>query len=353
MDEPAATTTGGAPRLHCARPAGLMEVCGTHSHAIARYGIKQLLPDTVRLISGPGCPVCVTPTADIDMAIEAAHRPGTILATFGDMMRVPGTHGSLAEARAQGCDVRVVYSPIEASALAAEYPEHPVVFVAVGFETTAPMVATSILDADRCGLDNYLIICCHKLIPPAMRALLQGGDVHIDGFLCPGHVSTIIGMAPYDRLVSEYMVPCVVGGFEPLEIIEALRRLLSQVNRGIARAENAYPGSVRPEGNPRAQAALESVFEPTDSSWRGLGLIERSGLRLRSRYAHFDAVTRLNLTPQASVEPEGCRCGDILRGAMAPADCPLFGRACLPQSPVGPCMVSSEGACAAAYRYEQ
>lgn len=353
MGEPTATTMGAAPRLHCARPASLMEVCGTHSHAIARHGIKQLLPDTIRLISGPGCPVCVTPTAEIDRAIEAARRPGVVLATFGDMMRVPGTGGSLAEARAGGCDIRVVYSPTEASALAAEYPDRPVVFVAVGFETTAPMVATSILDAERCGLDNYLILCCHKLVPPAMRALLQSHDVHIDGFLCPGHVSTIIGMAPYDSLVSDYAVPCVVAGFEPLEIIEALRRLLEQVEQGLARAENAYPSSVRPEGNPRALAAMDSVFEPTDSAWRGLGLIERSGLRLRPRYERFDAAARLELCQTASAEPEGCCCGEILRGAKSPARCPLFARACVPESPVGPCMVSSEGACAAAYRYER
>ncbi len=339
--------------LECTREANLMEVCGTHSHAIARHGIKQLLPETVRLISGPGCPVCVTPTGDIDLAIELAHRPEVTLATFGDMMRVPGSESSLELARAHGGDVRTVYCPTEASALAAEYPDRLVVFLGVGFETTAPMVAGSVLEAERCDLDNYVVLCCHKLIPPAMDALLATEDVRIDGFLCPGHVSTIIGMEPYERLVARYRVPCVVAGFEPLEIVEALRLLLLQIERGIWAAENAYPGSVRPDGNPRARAVLETVFESTDARWRGLGMIPGSGLRIRERYARFDAVSRLGLDRPRGREPEGCACGEILRGVKAPADCPLFGDTCVPQAPVGPCMVSSEGACAAAYRYER
>lgn len=339
--------------LRCSRPASLMEVCGTHSHAIARYGIKQLLPDGVRMLSGPGCPVCVTPARDIDLVIALARLPRTVIATFGDMMRVPGSESSLSLEKARGRQVVVVYSPMEAVALAQDRPESEVVFVGVGFETTAPAVAASVLEAERLGLSNYSVVCAHKLIPPAMMALLQAEDVRIDGFLCPGHVSTIIGTAPYEPIARNGGVPCVIAGFESGQIMAGLAALLELVEQQRAEVVNAYAHAVPPDGNPRARAVMDQVFEVADSTWRGIGTIPGSGLRFRDRYSRFNAVQRSGIEPPTAKENPACRCGDILRGARSPADCPLFGHACVPQSPVGPCMVSSEGACAAAYRYER
>jgi hydrogenase expression/formation protein HypD len=346
VPEPATDLT-----LSCSRPANLMEVCGTHSHALARYGIKQLLPPGVRMLSGPGCPVCVTPTRDIDLLIALARREGMTLCTFGDMMRVPGSRSSLSLERATGADVRVVYSPIEAVEYASADRARQVVFAGVGFETTAPMVAISVLSAAEAGLTNYSVLSAHKTVPPALSVLMEAEDVRIDGFLCPGHVSAVIGMRPYEKLSADYGVPCVVAGFESADLLLGLRKLLAQIDAGKACAENAYERSVRPEGNLHAQAVMAEVFEPCDSEWRGLGPIPSSGLRLRSKYACFDASVRFPVAVAAFQDPPGCRCGEVLRGALLPEECPLFASDCTPAAPVGPCMVSTEGACAASYRY--
>ncbi|MCE5219395.1 hydrogenase formation protein HypD [bacterium] len=346
MSEPATDLS-----LRCSRPANLMEVCGTHSHALARYGIKQLLPSGVRMLSGPGCPVCVTPTRDIDLLVALARHEGVTLCTFGDMMRVPGTRSSLSLERAIGADVRVVYSPMEAVEYASADQARQVVFAGVGFETTAPMVAVSVLAAAEAGLTNYSVLSAHKTVPPALSALMEADDVRIDGFLCPGHVSAVIGMHPYEAIAARYRVPCVVAGFEATDLLLGLQMLLDQIDAGKACAENAYERSVRPEGNLHAQTVMAEVFEPCDSEWRGLGRIPDSGLRLRSKYACFDASVRCPMVVEASQDPPGCRCGEVLRGALLPEECPLFASDCTPAAPVGPCMVSTEGACAAAYRY--
>jgi len=333
------------------RPMRFMEVCGTHSMAVARYRLRQLLPDNVRLISGPGCPVCVTPASEIDAAIALAKRPDVTVVTFGDMMRVPGSDGSLALARAAGGQVQVVYSPMQALELAVRRPDRHVVFIAVGFETTAPGVACAVQEAHRQQVDNFSILCSHKLIPPAMAALLESGEVAIDGFLCPGHVSTIIGTTAYEPLVRRFAIPCVVAGFEPLDIMRALAALVAQVVSGQARVENAYERAVQPEGNQKAQQLISRVFEVTAAEWRGLGVIAASGLRLREEFSHFDALKRLDIELRPVPENPACHCGEVLRGVMEPHECPAFGRACTPEHPLGPCMVSSEGSCAAAYKY--
>jgi len=335
------------------RPVQFMEVCGTHSHAVGRFGLRQLLPETVTLLSGPGCPVCVTPPGEIDWAVELADRDDTIVTTFGDMMRVPGSRESLADLRARGAQVQVVYSPMQALEIAQASPDKQVVFIAVGFETTAPAVAVTVRTAAEQGLENLSILCSHKLIPPAMRALLAGGEVRLDGFLCPGHVSTVIGLAPYEQIARDYRIPCVVAGFEAHDIMKGLCALTRQVAQGRADVENEYPRAVRPEGNPAARAAVEEVFEVADASWRGLGLLPASGLRLREKYAQFDAVQRFRLQPREAREHPLCHCGEVLRGVTRPAECAAFGTACTPERPLGPCMVSSEGACAAAYKYDR
>jgi len=336
-----------------AGPMQFMEVCGTHSHAVGRYGLHQLLPETVALLSGPGCPVCVTPPGEIDWALELAAREDTLVATFGDMMRVPGSERSLTDLRAQGAQVQVVYSPLRAVELARDNPEKQFVFIAIGFETTAPTVACTVQAAAEEGVENFTILCCHKLIPPAMRALLASGEVGIDGFLCPGHVSTIIGLEPYQQIVDEYAMPCTVAGFEPHDIMKGLLSLVRQVAEHRAEVDNQYPRTVRSEGNPRAQAVVEQVFQVTEARWRGLETIPDSGLQLRSEYTQFDAVKRFDLQPREGQEHPLCHCGEVLRGALRPAECAAFGGACSPEHPLGPCMVSSEGACAAAYRYER
>ncbi len=335
------------------QPLQFMEVCGTHSHAVGRFGLKQLLPETITLLSGPGCPVCVTPTAEIDWALELADREDTVVTTFGDMMRVPGSRQSLADLRAGGAQVQVVYSPMQALEVAEAHPNREVVFIAVGFETTAPTVAVTVKTAAERGLANFSILCCHKLIPPAMHALLSSGEVKLDGFLCPGHVSTVIGLAPYEEIIRAYRVPCVIAGFEAHDIMKGLRALVAQTVEGRAEVENEYARTVRPEGNPAARAAVAEVFEVCDATWRGLGLLPASGLRLREEYAQFDAARRFGLRPGDAQEHPLCHCGEILRGVTRPTECPAFGAACTPERPLGPCMVSSEGACAAAYRYDR
>ena len=333
------------------RPVKLMEVCGTHTVSVFRHGIRGLLPPPVSMLSGPGCPVCVTTNADIDKAIALAQQPGVILATFGDMMKVPGSYQSLQQAKADRCDVRVVYSPRDAVRLAAANGQRPLIFFAVGFETTAPTIAASVLEAERLGLANFYVFSVHKLIPPAMRALLDSGEVRIDGFICPGHVSVIIGSQPYEFIAREYGVPCVISGFEPLDILQGIEMLLRQIVVGRAEVEIQYSRGVRPEGNPLAREAMYRVFREADAGWRGLGVIPGSGLKLRPEYARFDAEAAFAVRPPPTKEHKGCICGEILRGVKTPPECPIFGSGCTPESPVGPCMVSSEGTCAGWYQY--
>ncbi|MBN2800269.1 MAG: hydrogenase formation protein HypD [Deltaproteobacteria bacterium] len=334
-----------------------MEVCGTHTMAIARQGLKQLLPDTIRLVSGPGCPVCVTPVGYVDHALALAAREEVLLTTFGDLMRVPGSRPgsapapSLQQASAQGARVQVVYSPLNALQLAREHPESEVVFLGVGFETTTPTIAAAVLQAEAEGLANFSVLSAHKTIPEAMVLLSGAEDLGLAGYLCPGHVSVILGTGPYEPLAAVHGMACAVGGFEAAEVLRALVALVDQVEQGTPRVDNLYPGAVRPEGNPRARALVERVFEPADAAWRGIGVIPHSGLAFRKKYAAFDAALRFPVSLPAPVEPKGCRCGEVLRGVLDPVACPLFGRVCTPENPVGACMVSSEGSCAARYHY--
>jgi hydrogenase expression/formation protein HypD len=335
------------------RELNLMEVCGTHTMVAFRSGLRQLLPAAVRLISGPGCPVCVTDTSYIDAAIELARRPGVVVATFGDLVRVPGSDSSLEQERAAGANVRIVYSPTDALVLAKECPSKKVVFLGVGFETTAPAVARSICAAARQGIGNYFVLCAHKTMPRAMEALVKDHAVNIDGFICPGHVSVITGAGVYRFLAERYHIPCVVSGFEAWDMLKSIAMLLQQLADGRAEVEVEYSRSVTEHGNAAAQRLISEVFEPCDASWRGLGTIAGSGLAIRERYAGFDAARALGVNfAAARIHPQ-CRCGDVLRGVASPPQCKLFGRACTPLRPVGPCMVSSEGACAAYYKYER
>ena len=330
----------------------LMEVCGTHTVAIFRAGLRQILPEEVELVSGPGCPVCVTADDYIDAAIAYAAMEDVIITTFGDMLKVPGTRSSLAEAQAAGADVRIVYSPLDALAIATENPAKNVVFLAVGFETTAPTEAAAVLAAEAQGIRNFFLLSAQKLVPPVMRALLDGGETHVDGFLLPGHVAVVTGTEMFEFLARDYHVPGVVGGFEPLEILSAIQLLVRQIGAREARIENAYETVVRPVGNPVARAAIERVYEPATVRWRGLGEIPASGLAMREEYAAFDfARVRPLSVGVVGDGRHGCRCGEVLRGAIVPRDCNLFGKACVPEHAVGPCMVSVEGTCAAWYKY--
>lgn len=333
------------------RRVRLMEFCGGHTFAIMKAGLRQLLPPSIDMVSGPGCPVCVTDVADLDKAIAMAKVPGVILATFGDMMRVPGSRSSLQEAKAEGADVRMVYSTMDALDLARANPDRPVVFLGVGFETTAPTVAASVLKAHQEGMPNYYVLLLHKLCPPALRALLDAGEADLSGMICPGHVSAITGSLYWEFLARDYGIPCVVAGFEALDILQAVHMLVEQVEKGEARVETAYTRSVRPEGNKHALEAMDRVFEPVTAAWRGLGAVPESGLKLRDEFSRFDAGAAFYCDPGPTKVRKGCICGEILRGVKVPTDCRLYGRACTPASPVGPCMVSSEGSCAAYYQY--
>ena len=333
------------------RPIRIMEVCGTHTVAIFRAGLRQVLPEGVELVSGPGCPVCVTADEYIDSAICYAKEPDVIITTFGDMLKVPGTRTSLAAVQAAGADVRVVYSPLDALRTAKEHPEKHVVFLAVGFETTAPTEAAAVLMAEQQGLRNFFMLSAQKLVPPVMHTLLDGGEAHVDGFLLPGHVSVVTGTEAFRFLADEYGVPGVVGGFAPLQILRALHMLVCRIVRGQARVENAYESVVRVQGNPAARAAIARVYEPAAASWRGLGVIAQSGLSMRAAYRRFDFAAVCPVTIPAQRARTDCRCGEVLRGAIHPQDCALFGRACVPEHAIGPCMVSVEGTCAAWYKY--
>ena len=333
------------------REINLMEVCGTHTMSIGRYGFRSVMPTGLRLLSGPGCPVCVTANDDIDRAIALSRIPGVTITTFGDMVRVPGSTSTLAREKAAGRDIRAVYSPRDAIELASREPQREVVFLGVGFETTTPAIAASILEACARGIDNFSVLSMHKTTSPALRAIANDPETAIDGFILPGHVSTITGLAPFRFLAEEYGIPGVVTGFEPVDILEGIALLIDMIERGAPAIENAYRRGACDEGNQTARQIAERVFEPCDATWRGLGVLPASGMRIRARYSRFDARERFAVEIEPAQEPRGCRCGDVLRGTIAPSSCPLFDTACTPEHPVGPCMVSSEGSCAAYHTY--
>jgi hydrogenase expression/formation protein HypD len=335
------------------RPARLMEVCGTHTMSIFRSGIRSVLPDTLRLLSGPGCPVCVTSQGEIDAFIELARRDDVIVATFGDLMRVPGSRSSLQQERADGRDIRIVYSTMDALQAARDNPGRRVVFLGVGFETTAPTIAAAVATARQEEVANFSVYCAHKLVPPALAALMETDGVRVDGFLLPGHVSVIIGLDAYRPFFERYPVPAVVAGFEPTDILQAVAMLVEMIEAGRPQLANAYPRAVSAQGNPTARALIEAVFTTADAVWRGLGDIAASGLALRDEFEAHDARRVFGVEIVPVPEPKGCACGEILTGIKTPPDCPLYRKVCTPTDPVGPCMVSSEGTCAAYYRYHE
>jgi len=339
------------------KPVRLMEFCGGHTHAILKFGLRQLLPPTIELLSGPGCPVCVTASGDVDRAIAMAKLPDVIMTTFGDMMRVPGSADtqlparSLQEAKAQGADVRMVYSTLDALSMAEANPGRQVVFLGIGFETTAPTVAAAILQAQAKGIDNFSVLCLHKLTPPATKAILDAGEVRVSGIIGPGHVTTVIGSDAWEFLPRDYGIPCAIAGFEPLDILQAIYFLVDSLENDAPAVRNAYQRTVVTAGNPVAQRMMQDVFAVAPAEWRGLGTLPASGLKLANGYQAFDAERRFAVKTFPSREPKGCRCGEVLRGVCEPSDCPLFAQVCTPEDPVGPCMVSSEGACAAHLQY--
>lgn len=334
------------------RPVTIMEVCGGHTMSIQKWGIPSLLPSQIELLSGPGCPVCVTDIRFIDHAIALGRRSDVIITTYGDLMRVPGSTSTLLEEKARGSDVRMVYSVLDAVDLAQKHPDRKVVFLAIGFETTAPMTAVAIMHAQQLGLRNFFVLSAHKIIPPAMAAIVEEG-IPVKGYIAPGHVSTITGIGIYRPLVERYRVACVISGFEPLDIMQSILMILRQIRNGNYNVEIQYRRSVRPEGNTKAQQVIEKVFELTDEPWRGIGLIPKSGLQLREEYALFDAKKMIEVEIEPTREVKGCICGDILKGLKKPTDCGLFAKVCTPAHPVGACMVSHEGACQAYYRYRK
>ena len=329
-----------------------MEVCGGHTHTIYRHGIEHVLPASVELVHGPGCPVCVIPMGRVDDAIAVAKQPGVIFTSFGDMMRVPGGQGNLLKAKAEGADVRFVYSPLDALRIAAENPDRDVVFFAVGFETTAPSTALTLLQARDRQVRNFSVFCNHVTIVPPLKAILESPDLRLDGFLGPGHVSTVIGQRPYRFVPGAYRKPLVTAGFEPLDILQAIAMLLTQIRDGRCEVENQYSRVVREEGNPRALAVLAEVFELRPYfEWRGLGFISQSALKLRQEFGAFDAEQRFPVPGVRVADPKACQCGEVLKGVIKPWECKVFGTGCTPETPIGTCMVSSEGACAAYYNF--
>jgi hydrogenase expression/formation protein HypD len=334
------------------RPLKIMEVCGGHTHTIFKYGIEDLLPENITMIHGPGCPVCVIPLGRVDDAISIAERPGVIFTTFGDAMRVPGSRTSLLDAKASGADVRMVYSPLDALKIAKKNPDKQVVWLALGFETTAPSTAMTVLQAEKEGVENFSAFCNHITIVPALKALLDSPDLQLDGFLGPGHVSTVIGTRPYEFVPAVYGKPVAVSGFEPLDILQSVYMIVRQVVEGRAEVENQYARCITREGNRRALEVLFEVFEPRDYfEWRGLGSIAHSGMKLRRKYAAFDAELKFDVPGLRIADPKACQCGEILKGVKRPWECKVFGTACTPETPIGSCMVSSEGACAAYYNF--
>jgi hydrogenase expression/formation protein HypD len=333
------------------RKVRFMEFCGGHTVAIFKYGIRQALPPTIDLVSGPGCPVCVTATADIDKAIALAVIPGVIITSFGDMLRVPGSRSSLQQARAAGADIRIVYSTLDALKIAQDNPNKTVVFIGVGFETTAPTIAASVLQAHEQRIQNYRILSLHKQCPPVIKTILDAGEVKLDGLICPGHVTAVTGSSAWEFVAHNYGIPCVVAGFEPTDILQCVDMLVNQVENHQSKVEIAYKRGVTPEGNLQAQKIMQQVFEPCPANWRGMGEVPESGLKLRTEFAGFDAELTFDIKLEPAIEPKGCICGEILRGVKTPTDCRLFRKVCNPENPVGPCMVSSEGSCSAYFQY--
>ncbi len=329
----------------------LMEVCGTHTVSIFRSGIRSILPETLSLLSGPGCPVCVTDQREIDAFIELSRAEDTIITTFGDLMRVPGTISSLQKERANGRDIRIVYSAFDAVETAKKNPDKKIVFLGVGFETTAPTIAASIFTAGQEGVNNFSVYSAHKLVPPALEALMAVDNVKINGFILPGHVSIVIGMNAYEPFFNHHRIPCVVAGFEPVDLLQAMLKLVEQIETGKPALENGYPRAVTQDGNLKARQVMGEVFESVDTAWRGIGVIPKSGLKIKKEYETFDAEKIFSIDVPDSEEPKGCACGEILTGIKIPPDCPLYKKVCTPIDPVGPCMVSTEGTCAAYYKY--
>ena len=329
-----------------------MEVCGGHTHSIYKYGVDDLLPANVELVHGPGCPVCVIPMGRVDDGIALAHEEGVIFTCFGDMMRVPGSDGSLLEAKAAGADIRMVYSPLDALRIAKQNPDREVVFFAIGFETTAPSTALTLKRARADGVTNFSVMCSHVTIVPPLRALLESPDLRLDGFVGPGHVATVVGARPFEFIPADYGKPIVVAGFEPLDILHAITMILRQLNDGRCEVENQYARVVPYEGNQRALDVMAEVFELRPHfEWRGLGFISHSGLKLSEAYADLDAEKRFSVPGVRVADPKACQCGEVLKGVIKPWECKVFGTACTPERPIGTCMVSSEGACAAYYNY--
>ena len=337
------------------RPLHVMEVCGGHTHSIFRYGLQDLVPPEIEFIHGPGCPVCVLPMGRVDDCIAIAEQRGVIFTTFGDAMRVPGTKKSLLQAKADGADIRLVYSPLDALAIARKHPSRQVVFFGLGFETTMPSTALTVLQAAREGIGNFTLFCNHITVPQPIKALLDDPAMRLDGFVGPGHVSMVVGTRPYDFIARDYGKPIVVSGFEPLDLLQSVLMVVTQIAEGRAEVENQYGRVVPRDGNPQALAAIEAVFETRDRfEWRGLGEIDASGVKMRAAYAAYDAERRFDVgygRGREAADPVESRCGDVLKGLIKPAACPLFGRACNPETPVGALMVSSEGACAAYHQY--
>lgn len=333
------------------RPIRLMEVCGTHTVAIFRAGIRQLLPEKVELVSGPGCPVCVTPNDYLDTAIAYAKQKNVIITTFGDMLKVPGTSSSLNKVKAEGADIRIIYSPLDSLQIAKDNPMKKVIFLAVGFETTSPTAAATILAAKQQNIQNFFVLTAHKLTPPAIKALLSDENIKIDGFLLPGHVCVITGEEPFEFIAKDYHLPAVIAGFEPIDILQSIYLLAKQLHEGRAEIENEYKRVVKTVGNQHAKNLMNMVYTKATANWRGLGMINDSGLDVAKDFAEFDALKMIPVEKEESKEAKGCRCGEVLRGLKKPTDCPLFGKVCTPQHAVGSCMVSVEGTCAAWYKY--
>jgi hydrogenase expression/formation protein HypD len=331
----------------------IMEVCGTHTTEFFRTGVKDIFPEKLDLVDGPGCPVCVTPNEYLDRAITISKRYGTIIATFGDMMQVPSSYSSLKKEKAEGLDIRIVYSPLDALRIAKDNPEKEVVFLSVGFETTIPTEAAAVKMAKMEKVNNFSILVGNKLTPPAVKAILDSKEINIDGFILPGHVSTVTGVKAWRFIAEEYHKPCVIAGFESRDLLVGTLMLLHLIKNGIGDILNEYKRAVVEEGNTRAQEMMAEVFELSESKWRGIGVIPESGMELKKEYRSFDAGERFPVDLPPVVEAKGCRCGEVLRGIISPLDCPLFGKKCTPSSPVGACMVSSEGSCAAYYKYKR
>jgi len=334
------------------RPLALMEVCGGHTHAIFKFGIENMLPDTIELVHGPGCPVCVLPMGRVDDCVALAETPGVIFATFGDAMRVPGSKKSLLHAKGDGADVRMVYSPLDALKLARKHPGREVVFFGLGFETTMPSTALTILQAEREGIKNFSLFCNHITIIPTIKALLDSPEMELDGFLGPGHVSMVIGTRPYRFISEHYKRPMVIAGFEPLDVLQSTWMVLKQIAEGRCEIENQYNRVVPERGNPAALSALSRVFELREFfEWRGLGSIDHSGVRLRKAFVQYDAEKKFSVPALRIADPKSCQCGEVLKGVIKPWECKVFGKACTPETPLGALMVSSEGACAAYHQY--